>query len=280
MSQDSFSEIWKSYSYVFFDIETTGAWPVGNEICELALIKVKEGEITKTWSSLIKPKRIISNEIIAIHGITNEMVQDAPSIEDVIGEVKNFFDHSLAVAHHAPFDLGFLAWEFEKASIPFPHLPCLCTSLLSRSLIPESPNHKLQTLIPFLHLKQGAAHRAYDDTYACYELFLKCLERLGDPISLSKVLSAQKKKLNWNDFSILNIMNQTRIQAIFDALIKKRDIEFVYQAGTFVGKPRRATPIGIVRNPDGDYLYAFCHLDKSNKRFYLNKISESTLLWE
>jgi DNA polymerase III subunit epsilon len=88
------------------------------------------------------------------------MVEHAPRMSERIEHFHSFIQGAIPVAHHAPFDLGFVAIEFENAGLPLPTMPALCSSLLARKLFPESTNHRLQTLIPFFGIEQGTAHRA------------------------------------------------------------------------------------------------------------------------
>src|SRR5690606_36090270 len=120
--------------------------------------------------------------------ITDEMLADAPDIADVIPKFHRFIEGAYLVAHHAPFDMGFLAVEFEKLTLQLPNNPVFCSSLLSRRLVPESANHRLQTLISHLGLTVGQAHRALDDSKACLEFALNCFRRSGEHCSLQDLL--------------------------------------------------------------------------------------------
>ena len=172
------TESWKKYPIVAFDTETSGAYPVRDEIVELAAVRIEPNGQRHVWTHLFKPHKPMNEEIIKIHGITNEMVQDQPYFQDKVHEVRDFIQDSILVAHHAPFDLGFLTLEFERAKLDFPKNVLLCSSLLSRELFKNSVNHKLQTLIKYFQLPQGQAHRAEDDAEACMQVTLKCLEKL------------------------------------------------------------------------------------------------------
>ena len=121
----------------------------------------------------------MSAEVISIHNISNEMVAKAPPVSQVIQEIHHFMSEGVPVAHHSPFDMGFLSIEFERAGLPALTTPVLCSSLLSRRAFPQCPNHKLQTLIQYFKLNGGQAHRALDDARACLQLSIKCFEKLG-----------------------------------------------------------------------------------------------------
>ncbi|MCC7404368.1 MAG: exonuclease [Bdellovibrionales bacterium] len=276
------STVWPDATFAVIDIETTGKYPLEAEICELAALKWQNGKEIGRYQTLIKPVQTMNEAVIKIHNITNEMVADAPRIGEKIGEFHAFLGDAVPVAHHAPFDMGFLAIEFEAQRLPLPTTPTLCTSLLSRAVIAESPNHRMATLVQFLGIEGGQAHRAMDDTVACLQLMLKCLERVGPTKTISEVISIQGVVLNWRDYSIANLRANRVMAEIIQALREKQPVEIVYQGGSRPGKPRTVLPLGIVRNPAGDFLVAREESDNSQrsldevpKRYFLNKISNA-----
>lgn len=262
---------------VAFDLEASGAYPLREDIVEFAGVRWEKGQVTATYQTLLKPRQPMSDFIIGIHGITNDMVAAAPELKDKIREIREFMSGAVAIAHHAPFDLGFLAAEYERHGVVLPNDPTVCTSLLSRAVIPESPNHRLQTLIPFLGLKQGTAHRALSDTEACLELAFKCFDRMGGNPTLKEVMEKVGKPLDWVNFSLGPLANE-KVREIRRALENKYPLDIVYDGGTLKGKVRRVTPEGLVRNPDGDYMVAVCHVDRSSKRFYLQRVQDLSVV--
>lgn len=275
-----FSKPWDQFTYVSFDTETSGAWPLGDEVCEIAAVKWQNGQIIDEFQSLVKVSKPLSDFIIGIHGITNEMLVGAPEMPNIIGKFRDFIEGSIMVAHHAPFDIGFLAIEFEKKGLSFPQPPVLCTSLLSICLYPEYENHKLQTLVQEMNLTKGTAHRALDDSRACGAAFMKCLEKIGHQKPLKDVYQTQRNVLRWPRFSIREIEQFEVFAPIIEAIKKGINVEIVYGAGTSADQTRIVKPLGIVRSLDGDFLAspgepgsAFKH-----KRYYLKRISRSSLV--
>ncbi len=266
---------WQNITLVAFDLETTGPYPLQSEICEIAAVKWRGGDVVGEYQTLIRPNDPMSDEVIAIHRITNEMIQGAPSVGEVIKDFYEFIGDSVIMAHHAPFDLGFLAIEFEKALLAWPSTPILCSSLLSRKLIPEAPNHKLQTLVQFLNIDGGEAHRALDDAKACLQVGLEIFRRCGENSSLDELMAAQGENLLWENYSIHEFKENPLISPILQAISNRRQIFITYNGGTRPGQSRLVLPIGIVRNPQGDFLVT---KDKSPwpKRYLLKKITETT----
>lgn len=268
---------WNEYTFVAFDTETSGGYPVGYDIVEFGAVKWRAGQVIDRLQFLARPREKMTDFIIKIHGIKNEMVEGLPSFSEQIDSVESFFADSVLIAHHAPFDMGFLAYEFEKVGHKLPGSVVLCSSLLSRKVILESPNHKLQTLITVLGLDRGQAHRAGDDASACLEVGLECMKRLESKglAKLSDILEVQEKPLDWPNFSLLNSGND-KLQSMVQSIEQKRPVEVDYAGGRVA--VRTISPIGIVRNPDGDYVMAKCHIDGSQKRFYLDKIKDFQII--
>src|SRR4051812_41661743 len=103
------SKPWSEFEFVAFDTETSGAYPLGCEVVEFGAVKWKGGKEIDSFQTLLKPSKPMSDFIIGIHGITNEMVADAPEMKDKISEIHQFLQGAIPLAHHAPFDMGFLA---------------------------------------------------------------------------------------------------------------------------------------------------------------------------
>ena len=269
---------WTEYTYVAFDTETSGAYPIGSDIIEFGAVKWKAGREIATYQTLLKPRGLLTEFNMSIHGITNEMVANAPKMPEKIREIYDFIGDAVPIAHHAPFDMGFVTVDFEANALPLPTGPVLCSSLLSRKLIHGSDNHKLQTLVKFLKIDGGSAHRALDDARSCLMVALECFKRMGENATLAELIKTQGKNLLWNDYSLLR-WNNSIVKVLIEATYQKKNVEITYEKSANKAEPRQVTPLGIVRNPDGDYLQAFCLRDKINKRYYLAKIKDAALVF-
>ena len=267
--------IW-DYPVVAFDTETSGPYPLESEIIELGAVKWYKGEIVEKFQTLLRPAKKLEDENIKIHGITNEMLVNAPIMQNEIIKFCDFVDNSVLLAHHAPFDLGFLSIAIEKNNLRAPFTFNLCSSLLSRALL-TTTNHKLQTLIKELNLVGGEAHRAYDDAYACLQVLNKCIEKLDGDHSLKRLSEIQGKDLSWKNYLIYKSQDE-KLLNLARAIEQNKSINIIYEGGQTKGKTRAITPKGIVRNPDGDYVHAECAIDLQRKRFYIDKIKEIELV--
>lgn len=269
---------WTEYTFIAFDTETSGAYPIGSDVIEFGAVKWRGGQEIGTYQTLLKPRDLLTEFNMSIHGISNEMVADAPKMSEKIREIFDFMSDGIPMAHHAPFDMGFMAVEFETHMLPLLSTPVVCTSLLSRKWIHGSDNHKLQTLVKFLNIEGGAAHRALDDARSCLIVGLECFKRMGEQATLGEVIKSQGKNLQWNDYSLLR-WNNPVVKIMIEAIYQKKNLEIVYEKTSAKVEPRQLKPDGIVRNPDGDYLQAFCLKDKINKRFLLAKIKDAAVLY-
>lgn len=270
---------WTEYTYVAFDTETSGAYPIGSDVIEFGAVKWRGGQEVGSYQTLLKPRALLSEFNMSIHGITNEMVAEAPKMSEKIREIHEFMSEGIPVAHHAPFDMGFMAVEFETHKLPLLVNPVLCTSLLSRKWIHGCANHKLQTLVKFLNLEGGAAHRALDDARSCLKVGLECFQRMGEKATLAEAIKSQGKSLQWSDYSLLR-WNNPIVQTLIEAVYQSKNVDLVYQkSSTASADPRQVKPLGIVRNPDGDYLQAFCLRDNVSKRYLLTKIKDAALVY-
>lgn len=272
-TQSALSTKISELSFVAFDTETSGAFPIKEDIVEFGAVKWQGGKEIDRIEFLFKPKRPMTDFIIGIHGISNEMVADAPLIGQHLQDIKDFMSDSIPVAHHAPFDMGFLAVEFERARMKSLHLPVLCTSLLSRKLIPETMDHKLQTLVKHFNFNSLAAHRAYEDARSCMMVFNKCIERMNGNYTLDEVIGMQGKRLVWDNFLLLNHKN-TDVQTLIQAFEADKHVLLRYSKGDKKNETRRLFPQGVVRSPDGDYLQALDPVDQKTKRYKLEYVSD------
>lgn len=267
-------------SLVAFDTETSGKYPLGDELCEIAGVKWQNGQIVAEFQSLIKISRPMPEEVIKIHGITDEMLINASSLRDVLSEFSLFIAGSLCIAHHAPFDLGFLMAAFERENLTPPSGEVLCSSLTARRQVKGVLNHKLQTLAKHFMIDSGQAHRALDDARTCLRVVLKILELKKGSLSFDReiILGLQGAPLKWSAFSIRQLTQQAHMRVLVDSISSKRDVDLSYSGGSRPGQYRRVRPIGMVRSPQGDYLVAYDGLSPQTKRYLIEKIVDAKAL--
>ncbi|MFD2616854.1 PolC-type DNA polymerase III [Terrilactibacillus laevilacticus] len=163
-------------TYVVFDVETTGLSAVYNKIIELAAVKMKDGEIIERFESFVNPHERLSQTIIDLTSITDDMLASAPEIEDVLKRFHDFAGDAILVAHNASFDMGFLNNGYEQIGLEKATNPVIDTLELGRFLYPDLKNHRLNTLCKVFNIDLTQHHRAIYDTEATGYLLWKMLK--------------------------------------------------------------------------------------------------------
>jgi DNA polymerase-3 subunit epsilon len=270
---------WTEFPIIAIDTETSGQYPIQDDLCELAAVKSLGGKIIDTKQVLVKPKEKMSDFVIGIHGITNEMVKEAPPIEEVLEDFIDFISEGVIVGHHSPFDLGFLVYDMEKLGIPLPKYPAFCSSLISRNAITGTPNHKLQTLVKYLKLDGGQAHRALDDANACLQLLFQCFEKKSVE-TFEDAFKLQGSPLWWQDFSLKGKALQSQQWGkVIEAVETGKSLEIIYAGGSKKGKKREVKPLSVVCSPTGDFMVALDPEEpEKSKRFYFKKLDEAEVI--
>ena len=164
-------------TFVVFDIETTGFSADKNRIIEIGAVKVKEGRILDRFSTFVNPKTPIPYRIRQLTSISDDMVKDAPLIEEVLPKFVEFCHGSVIVAHNAKFDTGFINANLKRCGIDFTYTH-VDTMGISRILFNDVKNHKLDTLCKKMGVILDNHHRAVDDAEATAQIFIKMMDML------------------------------------------------------------------------------------------------------
>ena len=158
-------------SYVCIDLETTGLNPKTDKIIEIGAVKVIDGEIVGSYSSYVNPGRRLEERIIALTGISQEQVDDAPDIEQVLPQLLDFLEDLPLLGHRVLFDYSFLKkaavngkQSFEKQGID--------TLRIARCFLPELEKRSLEYLCKYYEIPHHA-HRALADAEATVALYQK-----------------------------------------------------------------------------------------------------------
>src|SRR5829696_7720892 len=161
--------------YAIVDIETTGGYAAANGIIEIS-IQVFDGQkVIEKFESLVNPGQAIPRYIQAFTGITNEMVVDAPSFEEIAEKVFTVLQGNIFVAHNVNFDYSFVKSNLDFYGYTF-NAKKLCTVRLSRQIFPGYPSYSLGNLCHSLGIEIENRHRAGGDAEATVILFKKLLD--------------------------------------------------------------------------------------------------------
>ena len=166
-------------TFVVFDIETTGFSAAEDRIIEIGAVKITDGAIVDRFSTFVNPEVPIPFEIQQLTHITDDMVLEAPKIEEALPAFLDFVGESALVAHNAGFDVGFIEQNCVRLG-----RSRIFTSVdtvgLARVLLPTLSKYKLNIVAKALNISLENHHRAVDDAAATAEIYVKFIEMLKE----------------------------------------------------------------------------------------------------
>ncbi len=228
--------------YTIIDIETTGLDSYYNEIIELGAIKIRNNKIVDRFQTLIKPTEKIDEFIEYLTNITNEMVKDAPKIEDKLKEYIDFIGTDVIIGHNVNFDINFLYDKcLEIYNQPLLKNNYIDTLRIGRRCIKETKNHKLATLAEKFKIDNENEHRALADCIITYKLFNIEKELVQkEPecmIHIKHKLKSKDITSRTNDFDIDNPLFQKEcvFTGTLDRMSRKEAMQIVADFGGMNG---------------------------------------------
>jgi DNA polymerase-3 subunit alpha (Gram-positive type) len=166
--------------FVVFDIETTGLNPKNDNIIEIGAVKISNRKVVDSFSTFIHIDKKLPGKIIELTSITDDMLQGQPEIDEALPAFLNFAKGSVLVAHNAKFDLGFIKEKAKALSFENYNPPVLDTLELSKALIKDVKNYRLNILTKKLGISLINHHRAVDDANATGQLLIILLNKLSE----------------------------------------------------------------------------------------------------
>lgn len=220
-------------TFICFDIETTGLSAARDKITEIGAVKVENGVITDTFSTFANPEMPIPQKITQLTGITDDMVKDAPSQSDAVGAFLEFAGDNVLVAHNAPFDTSFIAKACEDMGREY-NYTSIDTVAISRAILTDIKNCKLDTVAKFLRLGDFNHHRANDDAEMLARIFINLCQRLTDDYGITKTNDINTK-IAGGDFKklptyhqIILVKNKTGLKNLY-RLISYSHLNYFYK---------------------------------------------------
>lgn len=186
-------------NFCVLDLETTGFSPVDDRVIEIALVRIRKGEITDTFTTLIDPEISIPEKITDITGISNSDVEGKPVFADILDEIEAFAGDDIIIAHNAPFDKSFMDLRWSKDN------PWIDSVAFARIVWPMLPSHSLENLMAYMGMVNEDAHRSLSDTLCTAKLFLRLLEEYK-----SLQLEVHRNILSLNSLSFTPLMQLLR----------------------------------------------------------------------
>jgi DNA polymerase III epsilon subunit family exonuclease len=261
---------------VAFDLETTGLWPVSCRIVEFGAVRFKlNGKVLDRFEQLVDPGCGIPDSVVQVHGITNELIRGKPTISDVLPRFLKFLGPSetFLLAHNAKFDLGFLAVALVQCGELSPHHAIVDTLELARRRLPLLANHQLQTLGVCLGVADTEEHRALADSTLLKDVF-RMLVGLRPHLRTTDELFEAAPPLSFNEANVSLIGPPKGFEAIGSAVAQELSITMLYEGGTRGTARRKVTPRGFLEAKGRVYLVAFCHVDRIEKHYRLDRIRQ------
>ena len=190
-------------NYVLFDIETTGLDSEFDEIIEIGAIKVDNNQIVDEFHSLIKPNEMIDEFITNLTGITNEMVENAPSINDVLPLFLKFIGNNILIGHNVNFDINFIYDSLCSCGISPISNDFIDTLRIARRVLPELSHHRLTDLAIYYNIDSNGNHRALKDVEITNIVFNKLKEEVLSKYSsideFKQTISRHSRNIKYSD---------------------------------------------------------------------------------
>ena len=177
---------------IVIDTETTGLDYTKERMVEFAAIRLENGKVKDTFQTLINPEQHIRKSSMAIHGITEEMVADAPTEAEIMGDILDFIGDAPIVAHNAIFDYSFLNEASKRVFKKKFENERIDTQQMFKEIAPELESHGLAMLTERFHVELTNHHRSMADA-------------MGLALAYPKLKKLYLQKYDWQTKQLENI---------------------------------------------------------------------------
>lgn len=196
-----------SNDYTVIDLETTGLNPAFDNIIEVACIKYRNGEKIDSYHSYVQPPAFYEDDedgqersyyvddfITDLTGITNEMLETAPTFDEIADGLYTFLDGDVLVGHNVNFDINFLYDNFAECNKPDFSNDFIDTMRLARLVLPELPHHRLIDLAEHFSISGIQHHRAINDCTITNNVLLQLRKLINEKnIDIEKYVAYHRK---------------------------------------------------------------------------------------
>ncbi|MCK5315445.1 MAG: 3'-5' exonuclease, partial [Anaerolineales bacterium] len=228
---------------VSIDIETTGLDFKKDVFIEIGAVRFNNRRVEDEWSTLINPGRPIPPFITQLTCITNQMVLQAPAIEDVLTELADFVGDAPILGHNVRFDLSFL-----KQQRIFEYNEAIDTYEVASVILPTSERYNLGALAQSLGVPFPATHRALDDAHATRGVYLRLLEEAMQlPLNVLAEIVRQGERMEWGAYWLFRRVLRARSKEIVSA----QEVRHSYHGPLFEDTFNRPlVPLQPLESPD------------------------------
>lgn len=177
---------------IVLDVETTGLDYTKEKMVEFAGLRLENGKIKDEFQTLINPEQHIRKSSMAVHGITEEMVKDAPTEAEIMPKILEFIGDYPIVAHNAIFDYSYIN-EASKRTTGKPITnPMIDSQAMFKEVYPDLESCGMEALMNKFHVEFSERHRAMADA-------------MGLALSYPALKKLYKKKYAWQMKQIENV---------------------------------------------------------------------------
>jgi DNA polymerase-3 subunit epsilon len=261
----------------FVDVETTGAsTDFGDRVIEIGICRVEGGRSVAEYQQLIDPRRRVGPGIVALTGITNEMLAGQPLFADVLPRVIELMAGCVVIGHNVRFDLCFLTGEFRRCHSPIAECLSDCRHVLDTVRIARRRfgrgGNGLQRLAPRLGVLPTAAHRALADAVTTFGVFERLMEPAGGwDMCLCDAIAQQGGPMGLLPASPRESLLPLELQ---EALEQRTKVVMEYVDGDEQRTARIIEPLQVRKYKGELQLVAHCHLRNERRNFKLDRIVE------
>jgi DNA polymerase III epsilon subunit family exonuclease len=257
--------------FAVVDVETTGL-ESDDRILEIAWILTRGREIEDEYEQLVNPDRPIPQEVVAIHGIREEAVREAPRFAEIAPRLERRLAGRVLVAHNAPFDVGFLRRELLRSGRRLPVLKVLDTLVLARNLHQDLERYNLDALAQELGLEHRPSHRALADVRTTVDLLWKLIDTCPRrPRTLKELLALMEPpEVSWEEAVAAGAVGPL-LTPLRQGLESREPVRIAYEGrqGETVVQVR---PLRLERSAGRIYLRATEQGDSRPKTYRLDRI--------
>jgi len=258
----------------FVDVETTGLdSTTGDRVCEIALLRVCGDQEIGRFESLVHPQRPMTPGAMAVNGITDAMLVDAPPFAAVLPQVQALLQDAVLVAHNARFDVGFLRYEWQIAGQTLPSLAVVDTLALAQAHY-RFRHNSLGAIASELGIIPTSLHRAMADvliTRQVWQRFVAHMREAG-PVTLAHVMYPHSRRSVAELTAIITVLQE--------AIPTGKPLQLRYQPEKAPETVRVVQPLEVYYERGHGYIRAFCHLRQEERNFRFDRIAELKALNE
>ncbi len=252
----------------FVDVETTGLSPArGDRVCEVALLRLEGGREVARFESLVYPQRQVPREVVAVHGLTDTILAQAPPFAMLLPRLGPLLYGTVLVGHNVRFDLGFLRYEWHLTGQTLPQMAVIDTLALSQAHY-RFRHNSLAAIAAELGVAHTPQHRAMADVLATrdvFERFLADLRQQG-AVTLAQLMYPSSRR---SPTDLLTVLSTLQEALSLNALLHLR-----YRGWKAPETVRIVEPIAMYYEHGYGFLRAFCHLRREERSFRFDRIAE------